>query len=112
MRNENLKTCKQVRVFIAEEDTFEGEPLYKYILNWCKENNIAGATVFKAFAGYGRHKTVRKPSLLPKRNLPLVVEIIDEPEKVDKELIPFLKGVVKEGLITLETVYVLNNRQG
>ena len=112
MRNENLKTCKLVRVFIAEEDSFEGEPLYKYILEWCKENGIAGATVFKAFAGYGRHRTIRRPSLIPKKNLPIVVEIIDEPQRVEEKLIPFLKEVVKEGLITLETVYVLNNRQG
>ena len=110
MRNENLKTCKMVRVFITEEDRYGETPLYKYILEWCKENGIAGATVFKAFAGYGKHKVVRKPSLIPKRNLPLVVEIIDEPQKVEEILIPFLEEVVKEGLITLETVYVLNNR--
>jgi PII-like signaling protein len=107
MSNERLKTAKLVRVFIAEEDTYKGEPLYKYILEWCMENGIAGATVFKAFAGYGKHKKLRKHSLLPKKNLPIVVEIIDEPQKVEEKLIPFLKSVVKEGLITTETVYIL-----
>lgn len=107
MGNENLVTAKLVRVFIAEEDTFEGKPLYKYILEWCMENGIAGATAFRGVAGYGSHKKLRKHSLLPKKDLPIVVEIIDEPQKVEEKLIPFLKGVVKEGLITLETVYIL-----
>jgi len=110
MSSGDLKTCKLVRVFISEEDSVDGKPLYKYILEWCVENGIAGATVFKAFAGYGRHRVIRKPSLLPKKNLPLVVEIIDEPQKVEEKLLPFLKEIVKEGLITLETVYVLKNR--
>jgi len=107
MDNERLKTAKLVRVFIAEEDTYEGKPLYKHILEWCLENGIAGATVFKAFAGYGKHKQLRKHSLFPKKDLPIVVEIIDEPQKVEEKLLPFLKGVVKEGLITTETVYIL-----
>lgn len=107
MGNENLDRAKLVRVFIAEEDTYGGKPLYKYILQWCMENGIAGATVFRGIAGYGRHRRLRKHSLLPKRDLPLVVEVIDTPEKVEKKLLPFLKEVVKEGLITLETVYIL-----
>ena len=107
MANKNLKSCKLVRVFIAEEDKYEGQPLYKYILQWCMERGIRGATVFRGIAGYGRHKELRKPFLFPKNNLPIVVEIIDEPQKVEKILLPFLKEVVKEGLITTETVYVL-----
>jgi PII-like signaling protein len=107
MTFERLKTTKLVRVFIAEEDTYKGKPLYKYILQWCMENDIAGATVFKAFAGYGKHKKLRKHSLLPKKDLPIVVEIIDNPEKVEEKLLPFLKEVVREGLITSETVYIL-----
>ncbi len=107
MEEKNLHTAKLVRVFIAEEDTFKGEALYKYILEWCLKNGIAGATVFKGMAGFGKHRRLRKHSLLPKKDLPIVIEIIDNPQKVEKELIPFLKEVVKEGLITVETVYVL-----
>lgn len=107
MEEKNLTTAKLVRIFIAEEDTYEGEPLYKHILEWCLKNGIAGATVFKSMAGFGKHKKLRRHSLLPKKDLPIVVEIIDNPQKVEEELIPFLKEVVKEGLITLETVYVL-----
>ena len=107
MGEENLKEACLVRVFIAEEDTYKGEPLYKYILRWCLDNGIAGATVFRGIAGFGRHRKLRKHSLLPKKDLPVVIEIIDEPEKVEQKLLPFLKEVVKEGLITLEKVYVL-----
>lgn len=107
MEEKNLTTAKLVRVFIAEEDTYNGEALYKYILEWCLKNNIAGATVFKGMAGFGKHRKLRKHTLLPKKDLPLVIEIIDTPEKIKNILIPFLKEVVREGLITMETVYIL-----
>ena len=107
MEEKNLTAAKLIRVFIAEEDTYNGEPLYKYILEWCLRNDIAGATVFKGMAGFGKHKKLRRHTLLPKKDLPLVVEIVDNPEKVESILIPFLKEVVKEGLITVETVYLV-----
>jgi len=107
MENVNLRTAKLVRVLIAEDDTLDGEPLYKKILEWCINNGIAGATVFRGMAGFGRHKKLRMHTLLPKKDLPVVIEIIEDPAKVEKKLLPFLKEVVKEGLLTLETVYVL-----
>ena len=107
MQHENLKVAKLVRVFIAEEDTFKEIPLYKFILEWCMNNKISGATVFRGIAGYGHHKKLRQHFLFPKKDLPIIVEIIEEPHKVEKVLLPFLKEVVKEGLITIETVYIV-----
>ena len=107
MEQENLKAAKLVRIFIAEEDTFEDKPLYKFILEWCMNNTILGATVFRGIAGYGHHKKLRHHSLLPKKDLPIVIEIIEDPYKVEEILLPFLKKVVKEGLITVETVYIV-----
>ncbi|NPA14127.1 MAG: DUF190 domain-containing protein [Aquificae bacterium] len=103
----DLQVQYLVRVFITEEDTYQGQKLYKYILQWCYENGIRGGTVFRGIAGFGKHKVLRKPSLLPKSNLPIVVEIMDSPQVVEEKLIPFLKEVIKEGTITLEKVYVL-----
>jgi PII-like signaling protein len=104
----DLQERKLVRVFIGEEDKAEnGEPLFKFIVEWCFENGIAGATVFQGVMGFGKHRKIRKAGILPIKKLPMVVEIIDEPEKVENVLIPFLKKVVKEGLITVEKVYVL-----
>jgi len=97
-----------VRVFIGEEDRAEdGTPLFKFLVEWCLENGIAGATVFRGVLGYGRHKKLRKAGLLSSEKPPVVVEIVDDPEKVEKILLPFLKKAVKEGLITTEKVYAL-----
>ena len=99
---------KLVRVFIGEEDKApNGEPLFRYIVEWCLENGIAGATVFLGIMGYGMHKKLRKSGLLPSKKLPVVVEIVDESQKVEGKLLPFLKEVVKEGLVTVEKVFVL-----
>jgi len=104
----NLEPRKLVRVFIGEEDKApSGEPLFRYIVQWCLDNGIAGATVFLGVMGYGRHRKIRKSGLLPLKKLPIVIEIIDTEQNVNEKLLPFLKEVVKEGLITVEKVYVL-----
>jgi uncharacterized protein len=42
-------------------------------------------------------------------DLPIIVELVDGPEKV-QTLLPFLDEAVKEGLITIEAVRVLKYR--
>jgi PII-like signaling protein len=97
-----------VRVFIGEEDkTDDGKPLFKAIVEWCFENGVAGATVFQGVMGFGKHRKLRKAGILPTKKLPVVIEIVDTPQKVENEVIPYLKSAVREGLITVEKVYVL-----
>lgn len=44
-------------------------------------------------------------------DLPVVIEIVDGEKKV-KLLLPWLEGMVKEGMITMEYVVVLVYREG
>jgi PII-like signaling protein len=39
-------------------------------------------------------------------NLPLIIEIIDQKENLDR-LLPFLDEVIKEGLVTLEEIQII-----
>ena len=42
-------------------------------------------------------------------DLPIVIEIVDRPDQIDK-LMPFLDETVQEGLVTMETVRVVKYR--
>jgi len=99
-----------VRIFIGEGDKFEGKPLYKQIVNICREMNIAGATVLRGIMGFGANSKVKTTSILRlSDDLPLVVEIVDTEEKIDT-LLPLLDDMMDGGLITLEKVQILQYR--
>ncbi len=101
------ETAVLVRIFIGEDDRYEGKPLYKYITELCREKGIAGVTVFRGVLGYGKSSVLHEQRILKlSSDLPIVIEIIDCEENINKVL-PKIGDVVKGGLITLERVRVV-----
>lgn len=101
-----------VRVFIGESDRWNHRPLYKALIERLRADGFAGATVFRGAAGFGAHSVLHTTQLLRlSEDLPLVIEIVDTQEQIDK-LIPLLDEMVPEGLVTLETVRVLKYAPG
>jgi PII-like signaling protein len=96
-----------VRIFFGEDDKYEGKPLYKYLVEFCKSRGIAGATVFRGILGYGKSSVLHKVSPFSlSSDLPIVVEIIDCQEKID-QVLPEIAQMVKDGLITMKKVRVI-----
>lgn len=101
---------KLLRVFIGEADKWQGEPLYEAIVLLAKKEGMAGATVIKGFMGFGCKSHMHTAKLLRlSEDLPIVIEIVDSEEKINKFL-PRLDEMVQEGLITLEKVNVIMYR--
>lgn len=96
-----------VRVHIGEADKYQGKPLYKKILEILRENGIAGATVLRGIAGYGKSSIVHTASILDiSADLPIVIEIVDEEEKI-KHVLPKIDPLIENGLITMEKVRII-----
>jgi uncharacterized protein len=103
---------KLLRIFIGETDRWEGRPLYEAIVLLAKKEKMAGATALKGFMGFGAKSHLHTAKLLDlSSDLPVVVEIVDSEEKIQKFL-PFLDPMVKDGLITLEKANVILYRAG
>ncbi len=101
-----------LRIFIGEDDKHEGIPLYEWIVNIARESGIAGATVLRGLEGFGAHSRLHTAKILRlSGDLPIVVEIIDAPEKIDA-LLPLIDDAIKEGLVTLEKVEIKLYRSG
>lgn len=99
-----------LRIFIGEDDTLDGKPLYEAILLKARELNLAGGSVFKGVMGFGANSRLHTAKILRlSEDLPLVIEIVDTEENI-KRLLPFLDENVKEGLITQEKVNVIKYR--
>lgn len=99
-----------LRIFIGEMDSYKGKPLYEAIVLKARELDIAGATVLRGIMGYGAKSRVHTLKILRlSEDLPVVIEIVDVEEKIEK-LMPFLDETVCEGLITLEKVRIIKYR--
>lgn len=101
-----------LRVFVGDADRFNGTPLYEAIVQKAREVGLAGATVLRGSEGFGANSVVHTAKLLGlSTDLPVVIEIVDEDEKV-KLLLPHLETMVQEGMITMEHVMILFYRHG
>jgi len=96
-----------LRIFFGEEDKANHLPLYEAIVLKAREMHLAGATVLRGCVGFGHSTRLHTTKILRlSEDLPLVVEIVDTQEKIDKFL-PVLDEMMTSGLITLEKVQVL-----
>ena len=101
-----------MRIHIGEQDKYHGKPLYEAIVLEARKRGLAGATVIKGFMGFGAHSRIHTAKLLElSQDLPIVIEIVDAPEKIEA-FMPDLEAMVGDGLITLERAEVLLYRPG
>jgi len=99
--------AERVRVYIGETDKFEGRPLYEVIVEQARRRGLAGATVVRGTLGFGAHSRIHSAkNLRLSEHLPMVVEIVDTPERI-AAFLPELDSMIGEGLVTREKVHVI-----
>lgn len=101
-----------VRIHLGERDRWHGRPLHAALLERLRTEGFAGATVLRGVAGFGASSVLHTTDLLRlSEDLPLVVEVVDTQEQVDR-LVPILDEMMAGGLVTIERVRVLRYRGG
>ncbi|HXU44784.1 MAG TPA: DUF190 domain-containing protein [Thermoanaerobaculia bacterium] len=97
----------RLRIYIREDDRFDGVPLYDAIVERARLFGLAGATVVRGLEGFGvRNRIHGVHSASVAQDLPVTVEIVDQRVKIDAFL-PSLDEMVAEGLVTKEAVEVI-----
>ncbi|MDT8449994.1 MAG: DUF190 domain-containing protein, partial [Wenzhouxiangellaceae bacterium] len=90
-----------LRIFIGESDRHDGRATYEQIVLKAREAGLAGATVLRGPMGFGRSSRLHTASILRlSEDLPIVIEIVDEEDKIEKFL-PELEQLAPSGLVTL-----------
>ncbi len=99
-----------LRIFIGESDRWHHKPLYEAIVLKAREVHLAGATVLRGPMGFGKSSRLHTAKILRlSMDLPLVIEIVDADEKI-QAFLPVLNEMMNGGLVTLETVKVIDYR--
>lgn len=106
------RSGKLLRIFVGESDKHQGIPLYEWIVRQARQQGLAGATVLRGLEGFGAHSRLHTTKILRlSTDLPIVIEIVDEEEKIEAFL-PAIDAAIGEGLATLEKVEVRLYRSG
>ncbi|GAB6165133.1 DUF190 domain-containing protein [Thermostilla marina] len=103
-----------LRVFVGERDKYQGRPLYEQIVREARRRGMAGATVWRGTMGFGaRSRRIHTGKILAiSEDLPMIVEIVDQPDRI-RDFLPFLDEVITGGgLVTLERAEVIFYRHG
>jgi PII-like signaling protein len=96
-----------LRIYIGELDSYHGKPLWEVILKKAREMGLAGATVIHGIAGFGAASHMHTSKILRlSEDLPVLIEIVDRPEEIEKFL-PIVEEMVTDGMITTEKVEII-----
>ena len=108
--------AKRLRFYVSSTDKFKHTPLYEVIVFAAKRYGIAGATVLKGVMGFGASSEIYSNKIWEiSEKLPLIVEIIDESNKIDsffESIKPYFDKIGKGHIITVDETTVIMHKTG
>ena len=96
-----MPPVKMLVIYVDETDMWETGTLYEAIVRRLRQLGMAGATVQHGIMGFGAHRKVHHKRLFGvSDDKPVVISVVDNEHKI-REILPEIKGMIKEGLIVL-----------
>jgi len=108
---------KLLRIFLGELDKYEHKPLYEVIILKAREMGLAGATVVRGVAGFGaRSRVIHTAKILRlSEDLPIVIEIVDDENKI-RSFLPVIEELFEKvgcgGMVTIEKAEIVRYTPG
>ncbi|HVY46798.1 MAG TPA: DUF190 domain-containing protein [Minicystis sp.] len=98
------------RIFLGESDKWHHQPLYRALVERLRKEGFAGATVLRGIEGFGARSVVHTANILDlSGDLPIIVEVVDSEEQMQK-LSPILDEMATTPLlVTTERVRVVRH---
>lgn len=105
-----------LKIYVGDNDKVRGRHLSEEIVFAARKAGMAGATVFKGVMSFGASHSIRTMKIFAlSSDLPVLIEIIDNIEKLDEfaEKVNKLLDLSKKGgLITFQELNVVRYERG
>jgi PII-like signaling protein len=99
--------AKLMRIYVGENDKWNGRPLYEAIVSGLRAHDIAGVTVYRGILGYGANRRIHKDVKLNlSHDRPIVLSVVETEEKL-QAFMPALDQMVQQGLVVLSNVDIV-----
>ena len=103
-------TAKLMRIFVGENDKWNGKPLHQALMESMRANDIAGVTVYQGILGYGANRRIHQDSALHlSHDRPMMLSVVDTEERL-RAFLPLLDDMVQQGLVVFSDVDVIKYR--
>src|SRR6202161_1080920 len=100
-------TAKLMRIFVGENDKWNGKPLHRALIESMRANDIAGVTVYQGILGYGANRRIHKDSALHlSHDRPMMLSVVDTEERL-RAFLPVLDDMVQQGLVVFSDVEII-----
>lgn len=100
-----FKKITFLKIYTGEDVMLDDKPLYKAIIDEARRLQLAGGTVLKGIEGYAtKLRGVGRAInyfVSGNANYPIIVEIVDTRENIEK-ILPYLEKNVHNGLVLVE----------
>jgi uncharacterized protein len=100
-----------LRIYLSSADRAPHTPTVERIVKAARQEGLAGATVLKGIMGFGTRGIVKASQMSMVEHAPLIVEIVDSSEKIQRFLTGTLEKTLIHGMATLERASVIMYRQ-
>ncbi len=105
-----------LKIYVGDNDKIKGTHLSEEIVFEARKAGMAGATVFKGVMSFGASHSIRTMKIFAlSSDLPVLIEIIDEIEKLDqfaKRVNELMEHSKRGGLITFQELDVVRYERG
>jgi hypothetical protein len=105
-----------LKIYMGENDKAEGQLLFEKIVFEARKAGLAGATVTKGIMSFGASHSIHTMKIFAlSEKMPVVVEIVDNIEKLDefaKRINQLMDLSKKGGLITFQELDVVRYSPG
>lgn len=96
-----------LRIYLKQNSTFHEKSIYEKVIEFLLDSGINGATLLRGIEGYGADKKIHTIKILElSHDLPVVMEVIDDEEKL-RSLIPQLREIIGKELMTIQRVEIV-----
>jgi uncharacterized protein len=100
-----------LRVYLQSADRAPLSPTHERIVKAARKEKLAGATVLRGILGAGYHGIIKSSVWSLAEHVPVIVEIVDTPEKIARFVQGPLDQIMVNGMLTLERASVMMYRQ-
>lgn len=97
-------------IYIGSQDTWQGRNLGAAIIERCKAQGLAGATMTRGNMGFGKNSLIHRAHLLGlSDDMPERIEVIDRRVRI-AAFLPMLEEMIGAGLVVVQDVQVVQYR--
>jgi PII-like signaling protein len=111
IEKQNLLPAVKLTVYVGGEERVAHQPLFEKVLQILRQVGISGATVTKGAMSYGLKRRIHSlMNEITMENLPLIIEAIDEREKIVAAANSISELLGEHGLVEMHPTNILQRK--